>query len=112
MRRTLYCSKGNYEFGISLVIKSLQKKLDTDTWYYAKRCFLSLIENTAKRLITPADEILYQCLVFLEHCEVYGRNIIARREAPLDQHRLHPGQNTVTYEARLMKALILKLMEL
>lgn len=33
---TLYCSKGNYEFGISRVIKSLQpyhKKLGTDTWY-------------------------------------------------------------------------------
>lgn len=32
---TLYCSKGNYEFGISRVIKSLEpyhKKLGTDTW--------------------------------------------------------------------------------
>lgn len=33
--RTLYCSKGNYEFGISRVIKSLEpynKKLGMDTW--------------------------------------------------------------------------------
>ena len=33
---TLYCSKGNYEFGISRVIKSLDpfpKKLGTDTWF-------------------------------------------------------------------------------
>nr|BAK64026.1 tetratricopeptide repeat domain-containing protein 30A [Pan troglodytes] len=32
---TLYCAKGNYEFGISRVIKSLEpynKKLGTDTW--------------------------------------------------------------------------------
>jgi len=44
---TLYCSKGNYEFGISRVIKSLEpynKKLGTDTWYYAKRCLCALIE--------------------------------------------------------------------
>lgn len=33
--RTLYCAKGNYEFGISRVVKSLEphnKKLGTDTW--------------------------------------------------------------------------------
>lgn len=32
---TLYCAKGNFEFGISRVIKSLEpynKKLSTDTW--------------------------------------------------------------------------------
>uniref|UniRef100_A0A672S9T0 Tetratricopeptide repeat protein 30 n=1 Tax=Sinocyclocheilus grahami TaxID=75366 RepID=A0A672S9T0_SINGR len=45
---TLYCAKGNYDFGISRVIKSLEpynKKLGTDTWFYAKRCFLSLIQQ-------------------------------------------------------------------
>ena len=33
---TLYCSKGNYEFGISRIIKSLEpydKKLEADTWW-------------------------------------------------------------------------------
>lgn len=32
---TLYCTRGNYDFGISRVIRSLepyQKKLGTDTW--------------------------------------------------------------------------------
>jgi len=36
---TLYCAKGNFEFGISRIIKSLDpydKKLHTDTWFYAK----------------------------------------------------------------------------
>ena len=70
--RTLYCAKGNYEFGISRVIKSLepyQKKLGTDTWYYAKRCFLSLIENMAKHMIMLKDSVLLDCVQFLEHCE-------------------------------------------
>jgi len=43
---TLYCSKGNYNFGVSRIVKSLepyQKKLGTDTWFYAKRCLMSLI---------------------------------------------------------------------
>ncbi len=70
--RTLYCAKGNYEFGISRVIKSLepyQKKLGTDTWFYAKRCFLSLIENMAKHMIMIRDSVLQECVQFLECCE-------------------------------------------
>ena len=69
---TLYCAKGNYEFGISRVIKSLepyQKKLGTDTWFYAKRCFISLIENMAKHMIMLRDTVLAECTQFLEHCE-------------------------------------------
>jgi hypothetical protein len=51
---TLYCAKGNFEFGISRIIKSLdpyEKKLHTDTWYYAKRCFLALAENMSKHML-------------------------------------------------------------
>lgn len=50
---TLYCAKQNFEFGIVRTMKSLepfQKKLDTDTWFYAKRCFLFLIENLSKHV--------------------------------------------------------------
>lgn len=110
---TLYCSKGNYEFGISRVIKSLepyQKKLGTETWYYTKRCFLSLIENAAKHMIMLKDDTLQDCLMFLDHCELYGRSVIAQIEPPLEPQKMPPGQNTVTYEARLLKALLLKLM--
>ncbi|CAH8524252.1 unnamed protein product [Dicrocoelium dendriticum] len=110
---TLYCAKGNYEFGISRVIKSLepyQKKLGPDTWYYAKRCFLSLIENLAKHMILVRDSVLLDCIQFLEHCELYGRDVKAVIEQPLEQVKLHPGENTVTYEARLLKALLLEIM--
>merc|ERR1719321_2451025 len=51
---TLYCAKGNYEFGISRIIKSLDpydKKLHMDTWFYAKRCFLALAENMTKQML-------------------------------------------------------------
>lgn len=68
---TLYCAKGNYEFGISLVMKSLEpnKKLGTDTWFYAKRCFVSLLEQIAKQLIDLKDSFLQEYILFLEHCE-------------------------------------------
>lgn len=111
---TLYCSKGNYEFGISRVIKSLDpfpKKLGTDTWFYAKRCFLAMLEAMAKQVIVVRDGVLEECLAFLTSAEVHGRNVKAVVEAPLELETLHPGKNTVTYEARLLKALLLELMD-
>ncbi|XP_029913501.1 intraflagellar transport protein 70A isoform X2 [Myripristis murdjan] len=105
---TLYCAKGNYEFGISRVIKSLEpynKKLGTDTWFYAKRCFLSLLENMAKHMIMLRDAVVLECIQFLEHCEMYGRDEPAIIEQPLEEDRIHIGKNTVTYEARLLKTL-------
>jgi tetratricopeptide repeat protein 30 len=74
---TIYCSKGNYEFGISRVMKSLEpyRKLGTDTWYYTKRCFLSLVENVAKHMIVLRDSVIQECISFLENCERrYGPN--------------------------------------
>ncbi|XP_058520211.1 intraflagellar transport protein 70A-like [Ochotona princeps] len=106
---TLYCAKGNYDFGISRVIKSLEpynKKLGTDTWYYAKRCFLSLLENMSKHTIMLRDSVIQECVQFLENCELYGRNIPAVIEQPLEEERMHIGKNTVTYESRQLRALI------
>ncbi|XP_012997750.1 intraflagellar transport protein 70A2 [Cavia porcellus] len=106
---TLYCAKGNYDFGISRVIKSLEpyhKKLGTDTWYYAKRCFLSLLENMSKHMIVLRDSVIQECVQFLEHCELHGRDIPAVIEQPLEEERMHIGKNTVTYESRQLKALI------
>uniref|UniRef100_A0A3Q0STF4 Tetratricopeptide repeat protein 30 n=1 Tax=Amphilophus citrinellus TaxID=61819 RepID=A0A3Q0STF4_AMPCI len=105
---TLYCAKGNYDFGISRVIKSLEpynKKLGTDTWFYAKRCFLSLLENMSKHMVMLRDTVVQECIQFLEHCEVYGKEVPAIIEQPLEEVRVHIGKNTVTYEARLLKAL-------
>jgi len=111
---TLYCAKGNYEFGISRVIKSLEpynKKLGTDTWFYAKRCFLSLIENMAKHMISVRDTVITECIQFLDHCEIYGRNVKTIIEQPLAHEHIHQGKNTVTYEARVLKSLLLNLQE-
>ena len=49
---TLYCSRGHFEFGFSLLFRSLEPlkdKLGTDTWYYTKRCLLALVEKVIKR---------------------------------------------------------------
>ena len=51
---TLYCVKQNFEFGIGRIIRSLEsccKKIETDIWFYAKRCFLAFIDNLAKQIV-------------------------------------------------------------
>uniref|UniRef100_A0A3Q2UKE8 Tetratricopeptide repeat protein 30 n=1 Tax=Fundulus heteroclitus TaxID=8078 RepID=A0A3Q2UKE8_FUNHE len=105
---TLYCAKGNYDFGVSRVIKSLEpynKKLGTDTWFYAKRCFLSLLENMSKHMVMLRYAVVQECVQFLEHCEAYGKEVPAIIEQPLEETQVHIGRNTVTYEARQLKAL-------
>ena len=58
--------------------------------------------------------LFQECIQFLEHCEIYGRTVRTIIDQPLtnvDTHstEVHRGKNTVTYEARLLKALLLQL---
>ena len=39
----------------------------------------------------------------------YGKDVKTVIEQPLEETHLHEGKNTVTYESRLLKALLLKL---
>ncbi|KAI9142508.1 hypothetical protein BKA69DRAFT_1066744 [Paraphysoderma sedebokerense] len=108
---TLYCAKGNYEFGIGRVMKSLDpmsKKLGTDTWFYTKRCFCSLFETIAKQMIVLKDSVYYEIMQFLDNVELNGRSIPAVID-PLGLDNIDPTGNYVALEARYLKALFLKL---
>eukprot|EP00741_Cyanophora_paradoxa_P021809 tig00000241_g21052.t1 len=107
---TLYCAKGNFEFGISRIIKSLEpynKKLSTDTWYYAKRCFLALIEILAKHMIMLKDATFHEILGFLDAADTHGKNVLTTLN-PLEKD-IATGRNNVSYEARLLKKMFLRL---
>jgi hypothetical protein len=73
------CAQGNYEFGISRVMKSLEpydKKLGTDTWYYAKRCILGLAETLAKHMIMLKDSTFHEIINFLDAADHNGKSIL------------------------------------
>ncbi|KND03893.1 uncharacterized protein SPPG_01347 [Spizellomyces punctatus DAOM BR117] len=127
---TLYCAKGNYEFGISRIMKSLEpfnKKLGTDTWYYAKRCFTSLFEMLAKHMILLKDSVFQEALQFFDNCELHGRQIptvvnpsapaspgtaaVGRPDATSSARTRDAAKNNVSSEARLLKSLYLRLYE-
>jgi len=109
---TLYCAKGNFEFGISRIIKSLEpydKKLGTDTWFYAKRCFVALAEVVAKQMFVLKDSTYYEIMGFLDAADQYGKKICTKvahgtEEVDLNVHN-------VSREARLLKRMFLKLVE-
>jgi tetratricopeptide repeat protein 30 len=108
---TLYCAKGNFEFGISRIIKSLEpydKKLETDTWFYAKRCFLALIENLTKHMITVKDTTIMEIMNFLDEAERHGKAILTVFNQP---GSTLGGDNsrTLSTEARMLKKMFMKL---
>nr|CAG4643078.1 EOG090X0302 [Ilyocryptus agilis] len=110
---TLYCSKGNYEFGVSRVIKSLEpyhQKLGTDTWFYAKRCLMSLLENMAKHVVVIKDSIIDDIIQFLDSCQFHGKEVQTILENPstVNAH-VNGARFTVTYEARIIKSLLLQI---
>lgn len=114
---TLYCAKGNYEFGISRVIKALDpydKKLHTDTWYYAKRCLLALIEIMSKHMIIIKDSSMEEILDFLDKVEAVGHNISTVIAPQIDTDGAvidteNDSTRKVSFEARQLKMLFLKL---
>ena len=108
---TLYCAKGNFEFGISRIIKSLEpyhRKIMTDTWYYAKRCFLALAMSLAKHMVMLKDNSFQEIIAFFDQADHHGEKIPALI-SPDPSRQDTSSKNTVRYEARQLKNLYLQL---
>merc|ERR1712232_636492 len=108
---TLYCAKGNFEFGVSRIIKSLEpyeKKIGVDTWYYAKRCFLALGESLGKNMILLKDEAFDDIVNFFDNAAQVGKNI-QTTISPLEGREGAEPKRTVAMEARLLKKFFLKM---
>jgi len=108
---TLYCTKGNFEFGVQRIMKSLEpydRKIGVDTWYYTKRCFLALGETLGKNMILLKDEAFDDIINFFDAAAQVGRNIpttVSVIEGADGKER----KSTVTTEARLFKRFFLKM---
>jgi tetratricopeptide (TPR) repeat protein len=107
---TLYCVKGNHEFGLVRIFKSLEpihQKLTTFAWQHTKVCILSTLDKHCRQLIYIKDELFDQIVGFLMQCETHGINVKAREgNARATQN---DGKNSVTYEARYLRSVVLPL---
>lgn len=109
----LYCSKGNMEFGISRIIKSLEpydKKLGTDTWFYAKRCFLALAESLSKHMMMLPDASYREIIDFLDAADKHGKKVPTIIESGPEAN-VDKAIHNVSYEARLLKRMFLRLLD-
>jgi len=108
---TLYCTKGNFEFGISRIMKSLEpyeRKIGVDTWYYAKRCFLALGETLGKNMILLKDEAFDDIINFFDAATQVGKGI-PTTISPIETQDNAGQKRNVSQEARLLKRFFLKM---
>lgn len=86
---TLYCAKGNYEFGLSRIAHALENnatgtRLCADTWLHVKRCVLGLLTGLAKQTLVLPSAAIQEVTNLLRTCEgeweelFNGRGIICR----------------------------------
>lgn len=92
---------------IESVIRLLQI-ISTPYWvpllFFLSLFVLSILYIHAPRVLhLKVDLCVY--LYFL----VYGKNVAAVVEQPLEEEKMHPGKNTVTFEARELKSLFMRL---
>lgn len=112
---TLYCAKGNYEFGLSRIAHALDSatagsRLCPDTWFYVKRCVLGLLTGLAKQTLVLPSVVIEEVLNLLHSCQVYGLVIPAVFETnALDENAGEP--QTIGLEARKLQALLLQSIE-
>ena len=86
---------------------NFNKRMNMDTWYYAKRCFLSLIENLAKQILSIPDKLYMELVNFLDNADKFGKNITTQI---VDTHSSENSEKfTVSSEARLLKKMLLRL---
>lgn len=60
------------------MIKSLEpyeRKINADTWYYAKRCFVALAETLAKNMVLLKDEAFEDIVAFFDAAAFVGKGI-------------------------------------
>ncbi|XP_055693270.1 tetratricopeptide repeat protein 30 homolog [Lutzomyia longipalpis] len=110
---TLYCAKGNYEFGLSRIAHALDggsgTRLCADTWLHVKRCVLGLLTCLAKQTLVLPTAAVQEVLNFLRTCEIYGISIPSILTNPFDENADQPP--TIGIEARKLRVLLLKIME-
>jgi tetratricopeptide repeat protein 30 len=97
----LYCSKGNFEFGMDRVMESLKKErnIQSETWFYCKSVFMTLSSAAASGTGPHlADNFIDRMVSFLE--------TISAIKAPIASDQ--PDQ-TIQKEAEIILRLINKL---
>lgn len=109
---SLYCSKGNFDFGLSLMMKSLRplsSKLATDSWYYFKRCLIALVERLVRKRIAMENKLYESLLNFLDEIGNAGRTMLAGLSGCNELAKDKSKGNSIGDESDFLKKVLVKL---
>lgn len=108
---TLYCANKNFDFGIDYVFKAfnpMHEKLSADTWLYAKKCLFELLRCATLRQCVIDDQMFNKVIDFLDNVDKHGKKIESIIDLTLTAEEAHENQ-TISFEARVIKAMLLRL---
>jgi tetratricopeptide repeat protein 30 len=108
---TLYCAHRNFEFGIDYIFKAftpMHQKLNADTWFYAKKCLFELLRSMALRQYIIPDLMFDKISTFLDEIEKHGKKIESIIDLTVAAEEARENQ-TIGFEARVIKAMLLKM---
>ena len=83
--------------------------LDPSKFAYKIYVLSAFYQYIMHSIYFPTHILLSKYILYTSYLSVYGKDVVASNEQPLDAEPMHPGRNTVTYEARQIKALMLHL---
>ena len=102
---------GNFEFGITRVMRSLEPLpggLDVQRWHGVALCLLCLLDQVAKNMLVLKDRLAADLLGFLEDVEAAGAG-----KAVLEVAGRRGGGvavvQTVSSQARSLRSVLLKM---
>ena len=108
---TLYCAHRNFEFGIDYVFKAfnpMHQKLNADTWFYAKKCLFELLRSMALRQFIMPDVMFDKICQFLDEFDKNGKKIESIIDMTIAAEEARENQ-TISFEARVIKAMLLRM---
>ena len=108
---TLYCANKNFDFGIDYVFKAfnpMHEKLTADTWLYAKKCLFELLRCLSLRQCVLEDQMYEKILDFLDNVDKHGKKIESIIDLTVAAEEARENQ-TISFEARVIKAMLLRL---
>jgi tetratricopeptide repeat protein 30 len=100
---SLYCERKSYAFGIDRICNSMepiQKNICSDTWFYAKKCFLAYALSLSNQSATIKDDMLRDLLLFFDETETYGKDIPTESDS---------AESTIALEAKQLKKIFVLL---
>ncbi len=109
---TLYCVKGNMQFGVSRIVKAMvpmDAKLNADTWLHVKRPLLCLLDELSKAITAVTTVLLDEIIDFLTEAETVGQaipTVISSTDGDLLPGE-EPAGRTIGEEARMFRRLFI-----